>query len=197
MNSVQDEVSVAQEAIIKKSNRRSFLLMIVVFVLPVILAKLALDGEWLAKSVTNKGTLLTDELTLEKLGIDNSTFEHQWLILYNLPSSCEENCQHTLESVHNTYVALGKYMPRVTPVALYQTVLSNDQLQHLSQSQWKLIAAPSKAQGLITESKVWLVDPLGNVFMSHEIPNKTEQLPHFGKQILADMKKILKYSKVG
>ncbi|MBU2925973.1 hypothetical protein Q4506_10525 [Colwellia sp. 4_MG-2023] len=197
MNSVHNEVSGVQEATIKKSNRRSFLLMIVVFLLPVILAKLALDGEWLAKSVTNKGTLLTEELTLDKLGIDNSAFEHQWLILYSLPLNCEENCQHTLESVHNTYVALGKYMPRVTPVALYQSVLSNDQLQHLSQSQWQLVATPSKAKTIITEQKIWLVDPLGNVFMSHEIPNDTKQLPHFGKQILADMKKILKYSKVG
>jgi len=35
------------------------------------------------------------------------------------------------------------------------------------------------------------------VFLSHRIPDNSEQLPQFGKQILADMKKLLKYSKVG
>lgn len=197
MNSVQEEVSVAQEATIKKNNRRSFLLMIAVFALPIILAKFALNGEWLATGVTNKGTLLTNELTLEKLGIDQKQFEHQWLILFNLPNNCAVNCQKTLEAVHNTYVALGKEMPRVTPVALFQKELLAEQLEQISKSQWQLMAMPSQAKGVITEPQVLIVDPLGNIFMSHKTPEEVEQLPQFGKQILADMKKLLKYSKVG
>jgi len=197
MNSVQDEVPVVQEAIIKRNNRRSFLLMIAVFALPIILAKFALDGDWLATGVTNKGTLLTNELTLEKLGIDKTKFNEQWLILYNLPKNCDFDCQKTLESVHNTYVALGKEMPRVTPVALYQKELSTEQLQQISKSQWQLIAMPLKAKEHLNKPQVLIVDPLGNVFLSHKIPDKVEQLPQFGKQILTDMKKLLKYSKVG
>ncbi len=197
MNSVSDEIPPVEEKRVQYNNRRSLLLVIAAFVLPILLAKFALDGDWLAKGVTNKGTLLTNELTLEKLGIDNSTFKEQWLIVYSLPTNCESDCQKTLETVHNTYVALGKEMPRVTPVALYQGALSDEQHQQISKSQWQLLAMPTMAKQYITEPQVLVVDPLGNVFLSHPIPNDVEQLPQFGKQILADMKKLLKYSKVG
>lgn len=197
MNTIQEKISNVHDVNIRKKNRRGFLLMIAIFVLPILLAKLALNGEWLATGVTNKGTLLSNELTLEKLGIDNSNFAEKWLILYNLPKQCDLGCQKTLEAVHNTYVALGKEMPRVTPVAMYQNVLLSEQLQQISKSQWQLIATPVEAKTQISEQQVLIVDPLGNVFMSHKIPHDTEQLSQFGKQILADMKKLLKYSKVG
>ena len=197
MNSVPDETPVVEENKAKHKNRRSLLLVIAAFVLPIILAKLALDGDWLATGITNKGTLLTNELTLEQLGIDKSEFNQQWLILYNLPKNCDNNCQKTLETVHNTYVALGKEMPRVTPVALYQSELSSEQLQQISKSQWQLVLMPTVANQYIEKSQVLIVDPLGNIFLSHKPPTGIEQLPKFGKQILADMKKLLKYSKVG
>lgn len=202
MNSVTNETPNVQhnemgENNIKQKNRRSFILMIAVFALPIILAKFALEGEWLATGVTNKGTLLTNELTIAQLGIDQATFDKQWLIIYSLPQHCDLDCQKTLETVHNTYVALGKEMPRVTPLALYQTELSIDQLEHIAKSKWQLLTMPAQAKQYIDKSQVLIVDPLGNVFMSHQIPDSAEQLPQFGKQILADMKKLLKYSKVG
>ena len=197
MSSLQDEGPTVQQNTTKFKNRRSLLLVIAVFALPIILAKFALNGDWLATAVTNKGTLLSNELTLEQLGIDKSEFDQQWLILYSLPKSCDLDCQKTLETVHNTYVALGKEMPRVSPVALYQNELSAEQLQRISESKWQLRAMPDKTKENIDKSQVLIVDPLGNVFLSHQIPSNIEQLPEFGKQILADMKKLLKYSKVG
>lgn len=202
MNSMQSDAldiqnSGVKEGKIKKSNRRNFLLMIAIFVLPIVLAKFALEGQWLATGVTNKGTLITGELTLEDLGLDKSTFTQHWLIIYNLPVNCVEDCQKTLATVHNTYVALGKDKPRVLPVALYQNELSSEQLQHIAKSKWQLLAMPTKAKAHIHKPQILIVDPLGNVFLSHQIPETTEQLPQFGKQILADMKKLLKYSKVG
>jgi len=180
-----------------KSSRRSLFLMLAAFALPIILAKFALEQQWLDTGVTNKGTLLTNELTLKQLGIKTTDFEQHWLIMYSLPKSCAINCQDTLEAVHNTYVALGKEMPRVFPVALYQNKLSDEQHQKISQSKWQLLAMPEQAKQYITKPQVFIVDPLGNVFLSHQLPVNTEQLPQFGKQILADMKKLLKYSKVG
>lgn len=197
MNSVQDKIAPDKSGKTQQKNRRILLIVIAVFVLPIILAKFALNGDWLATGVTNNGTLLTNELTLKQLGIDKAEFNEQWLMLYSLPKQCGADCQKTLETVHNTYVALGKEMPRVTPVALYQNELSTEQLQHISKSQWQLLAMPTEAKQYIDKSQVLIVDPLGNVFLSHKIPNITEQLPQFGKQILADMKKVLKYSKVG
>lgn len=178
-------------------NRKNLLLMLLAFALPVILAKFALEYQWLDVGVTNKGTLLSEELTLEKLGINDAELEGQWLILYNLPTQCDEYCEKAMETVHNTYVALGKEMPRITPVALYQQLFSNAQMQQLSKSQWRLLAMPSEAKQSIAQPQILIVDPLGNVFLSHELPADSALLPQFGKQIMADMKKLLKYSKVG
>lgn len=178
-------------------SRRSLLLMLAAFALPIILAKLALEQQWLDTGVTNKGTLLANELTLEQLGLNTANFEKHWLIMYGLPTPCAIKCQKTLEAVHNTYVALGKEMPRVLPVALYQNELSYEQNQKISESKWQLLAMPEGAKLHIEKPEIFIVDPLGNVFLSHQIPENMEKLPQFGKQILADMKKLLKYSKVG
>lgn len=181
----------------KYKNRRSLIMVVIAFALPILLAKLALENQWLEMGVTNKGRLLSDELTLKQLGIDNDAYSKQWLILYSLPEQCELNCEKALEAVHNTYVALGKEMPRVTPVAMTQHILTSAQSAQIAKSQWQLVSMPNQAKQYIDHSQVFLVDPLGNVFLSHELPKNIESLPQFGKQILADMKKVLKYSKVG
>lgn len=178
-------------------SRRSLFLVLAAFALPIILAKFALEQQWLDMGVTNKGTLLTNELTLEQLGLKTTDFEQHWLIMYSLPEQCAISCQKTLEAVHNTYVALGKEMPRVFPVALYQNELSSEQRQKISKSKWQLVAMPEQAKQKIVKPQIFIVDPLGNIFLSHQLPENTDHLPQLGKQILADMKKLLKYSKVG
>lgn len=188
-----DTVSKVQQ----KKSRKNFILVLVVFALPIILAKFALEFDWLKLGVTNKGTLLTNELTLTQLGVDNSDFKHQWLILLSLPKECVSECEQTLQAVHNSYVALGKYMPRVTPVALYQHTFTEKQRKQIARSQWRTIAMTDKAKKIIDHPQVYIADPLGNVMMSYQIPTETQQLNVFGKQILADMKTLLKLSKVG
>lgn len=195
MNLSEEKASLPKNE--QKKNRRSLLMVFAIFVLPIILAKFALEQQWLTLGVTNKGTLLENELTLAQLGIDKADYAQQWLILYSLPKQCDIDCEKTLEVVHNTYVALGKYMPRVTPVAMYQTPFSAEQTAQIVKSQWQLLAMPRQAKQIISQSQVFIVDPLGNIFLSHQLPKNIEQLPKLGKQILADMKTVLKLSKVG
>ena len=62
---------------------------------------------------------------------------------------------------------------------------------------WHIQAMPALAKATIAQSQVLIVDPLGNVILSHMPPANAEQLPAFGKAILADFKKLLKYSRIG
>jgi|TARA_B110000090_G_scaffold61668_1_gene70655 hypothetical protein len=196
--SVNDSANKSKQSgpVNKAKSRRSFILMLIAFALPVILAKLALENDWLAYGVTNQGQLIEGELTLEKLGLNTSDFDDQWLILFAMPESCGGHCEQTLEDVHNSYVALGSGMPRVTPVALSQGLSSKQKLR-LNDSQWQLIAMPSLAKEMLDRPQILVVDPQGNVFLTHSIPEKKSELSDFGKQILADMKKLLKYSRIG
>ncbi|WP_019029278.1 hypothetical protein [Colwellia piezophila] len=180
-----------------KRNRRSLLLLVTVFVLPILLAKLALENQWLDLGVTNQGKLLAQPLTLKELGIDESVFAKQWLIIYRLPKNCPDSCLHSIETVHNSYVALGKDMPRVTPVLLKEDIFSAQQNKRLAKSQWKILALTPRMTNLLQGPQVLIADPLGNIILRHAIPEKTQQHALFGKAIIADMKKLLKYSKVG
>ena len=181
----------------QKKSRRMLLIVIAAFVLPIVLAKLALEQNWFNYGVTNNGTLIDNELTLSQLGLDSPEFEKSWLILYSLPSQCADHCEKALESVHNTYVALGREMPRVIPVALIQSPFTEQQQKRVGESKWQVMTMPSLAKNILENSQVYIVDPLGNVVLSHKIPSDVESLSSFGKQILADMKKLLKYSRVG
>tara|TARA_B110000196_G_scaffold211037_1_gene180973 strand:- start:2595 stop:3155 length:561 start_codon:yes stop_codon:yes gene_type:complete len=178
-------------------SRRSMLILLAVFIIPVVLAKLALNQQWFNYGVTNQGQLIDNELTLAKLGLNVDEFEHQWLMLYTLPTQCDVQCEKVLVSVNNTYIALGKEMPRVKPVALTQAGLTTSQAEKINSKKWHIQAMPALAKIEIKQSQVLIVDPLGNVILSHIPPKSDKQLPQFGKSILADFKKLLKYSRIG
>ncbi|MFT6193707.1 MAG: hypothetical protein ACJASU_000603 [Cognaticolwellia sp.] len=178
-------------------SRRSMLILLAVFIIPIVLAKLALNQQWFNYGVTNQGQLIENELTLAQLGLSIDDFDHQWLMLYALPTSCDEQCANTLISVNNTYIALGKEMPRVKLVGLTQQDLRAEQAEKIQLKRWHIQTMPALAKLAITQSQVLIVDPLGNVILSHVPPKNAEQLPQFGKAILADFKKLLKYSRIG
>jgi len=178
-------------------SRRSMLILLAVFIIPIVLAKLALNQQWFNYGVTNQGQLLENELTLGKLGLNVDDYQHQWLMLYTLPKHCDLQCENTLMSVNNTYIALGKEMPRVKPVALTQENLTAEQTAKIQLKKWRIEPMPALAKAAITQSQVLIVDPLGNVILRHLPPENAEQLPQFGKAILADFKKLLKYSRIG
>jgi hypothetical protein len=178
-------------------SKRNLVLIIAAFILPVILAKLALEQHWFTYGVTNKGQLLAGQITLKQMGLDSEDYDHKWLLIYLLPKKCDESCQQLSHHVNNTYVALGKEIPRVIPLALSSTNLSTETTKQLANKQWRTQIMPAQTEALFTPPQVLIVDPLGNVVLAHQINQEQQSLLTFGKAILADFKKLLKYSKVG
>jgi len=191
------EASSEHIALQKSKSRRTLILVLAVFIIPVILAKLALSEHWFNYGVTNKGKLVEHEITLEKMGLASADFEKKWLMIYLLPSHCEQLCKQTLHGVDNTYVALGKEMDRVQPVILAHHDLTAEQRQQFQENRWSVKATPALTKQLFKEQQVLIVDTLGNIVLSYTPPDNDQSLPLFGKSILADFKKLLKYSKIG
>lgn len=181
----------------QKKSRKSMLLVLGAFILPIVLAKLALTQHWLEYGVTNQGTLVENDISLSKLGLTHKGFEKMWLLMYSLPEHCDFQCEQTLLSVNNTYIALGKDMPRVKNVALVQTPLSEKQLHQLQDNHWIVINATDESKKVFQQQQVLIVDALGNVVLSHQPTKELESSQMLGKSILADMKKLLKYSRIG
>ena len=178
-------------------SRRLLLLVIGVFVLPVVLAKLALNEQWFDYGVTNQGELVGNELTLTDLGLKPEQFNQQWLMLVNLPEQCDDFCQKTLLIINNAYTLLGKEIPRVTPVALIENNQADITYQAMHHKKWQAYALPEEAKKVLDHQQLLIVDPLSNIVLSYPLPTEEAEVNKLGKAVIADMKKLLKYSRIG
>ncbi|AVH30248.1 cytochrome oxidase biogenesis cluster protein [Vibrio diabolicus] len=164
--------------------------LVCTFALPAVIAKVILTQGWYQSGVTNRGVLVEPYTTLELLGQESPLKEHRWQLAYVLPNECTEQCRQQLYLLQQSHVALGKYQERVVPV-LWQTELSGtvDISMTTMQMNQSVTAKVKPGQMLI-------VDPLGQLVMSYSLkPN--EDLVSFNKGMLADLRKLLKLSRVG
>jgi hypothetical protein len=195
---MDSSISIEQQ----RKSRRTFIFVCLAFIVPIVLAKLALDQQWFNYGVTNQGQLLDQELNLDDLGLSAlheqiEDTQKPWLLVYNMPTVCNEHCLKTFNGLSNTYVALGKGMKRVNLVALQYSELSQEQLTHIDPKRWTILDATNKVTIPDTLPPVFVVDPLGNLVVSHQPPETIEELPAFGKSIVADFKILLKLSRIG
>ncbi|WP_394173880.1 hypothetical protein [Thalassotalea litorea] len=181
----------------KSKSRLSLVLVIGVFVVPVILAKLALTNQWFNEGVTNQGALLDQPLDLTELGVNTDAIDKQWLIIYGLPQTCDEKCDQTLFSINQSYLALGRETPRVTPVVMDPVGTHQALITRLNQQHWQIQASSLQAKLRVLPSQIYIADPLGNVMMIYPRPETEQQFKQFSKDLLSDMRKLLKYSRIG
>ena len=90
------------------------LLLASVFILPVLLAKLALDNDWFNQAATNKGELLSPPVDMRVL--QTSQQEPKWKLLYVLPEVCNVDCENALYIIALVRSALGKESDRAEVV---------------------------------------------------------------------------------
>ena len=85
--------------------KRSLLIIFAVFVLPVVLAKLALDGNWFERGATNRGELLQPVVSLTSM-LDQQA--PSWRVMYVVPATCNAECENALYAIQQVWIALGK-----------------------------------------------------------------------------------------
>lgn len=182
-----------------KSNKVTVLLLVVVFVLPVILAKFALDNDWFNRAATNRGELLQPPLDANILlaGADPS-----WRILYVLPSACTQACENALYSLEQVWVALGRESDRaqatvvisnVSDAAKAQSLIGKEHLHLLTVDQQNVnkVFKDDAANG------IFLVDTMNNVMLRYPLQEQQQEAVMHSRDILADLKKLLKLSRIG
>ncbi|RYV00604.1 hypothetical protein SOPP22_17510 [Shewanella sp. OPT22] len=177
----------------RKNNSRVLLVLALVFIAPVVLAKLFLAMHWYQGGVTNKGQLLPDSMTYQSLKMKNPA-PHHWQVIYMMPDECTQKCQQQLFVLNQSYLALGKDKNRVTPVVLHQQgtdALAMSQYKFTQAVASKMIAKQMDRQQMV------VVDPLGKLVTCYDLmPSKHEQVMQ-GRALLNDLHKMLKLSRVG
>lgn len=185
------------EQLRKKRNRRLFIGIALCFAVPLASAQLILSLGWYTPGVTNKGELI--QPPIEASAEDNERMPATWRLAYRVPNDCDSLCQNGLYVINQVDLALGRESSRVTPVAIQSTETVTNLPQLSTDSRVEYLALPAlhrQLQGLPAGSLL-IIDPLGAVIMRYEGSEDRERVIQRGGDMLDDLKKLLKMSRVG
>ena len=192
---------------VRARGRRKFLLIAALFLVPVIVVfGLYYGGIWRPAGSSAKGELVHPARPLELAGLRHAdgkvagieAFQGKWTLIYIGDGACDEACRTALTYGRQTRLAVGKDMDRVQRMFLTtgnccdQNYLNTEQVGLVTMD----VASP-EAQALLAQfpgdrtHTLFIVDPLGNLMMRHDASQV------INKDLLSDLKKLLKLSHIG
>jgi hypothetical protein len=160
-----------------------FSIFIAMATIPFALALLVLKMGWFTPGATNKGEFVPFNTTLD--------FQHEkptWAIIYQPKNACDSLCEEQLYGLNQTYIALGKLQKRVRAYVLAAPKAANA-YSHLDSA--------ALTNTYLQPDHLYLVDPLGKVIMQYKGSEDRNETIQTSKDLLSDMKKLLKYARVG
>ena len=182
-----------------KNSKVTILGVAAAFVLPVLIAKLALDNGWFTQGATNKGELLQPTRDLSTVFASE---EPKWRLVYSLPAHCDQACENAIFSIHQVWMALGRETERAQATVLVSessdaTVidkLGEEQNLHVVQVSENALNRAITAEESAT---ILLVDTLNNAMLRYPVSGDKQTAIQRSRDILADVKKLLKLSRIG
>jgi hypothetical protein len=190
----------------RRRGRRTLLIVAAVFLLPVAIAFVLYFGQlWKPAGSSNKGSLIDPPRTLAVSGLRNSdgtpapagTLQGKWSIVYVGDGDCDTACREALVIGRQSRLALNNEMTRVQRVLLATGNCCDS--AYLATQHPGLVAldasAPDAAALLAQfpperDGALFIIDPNGNLMMRHEAKTMS-------KDLLTDLKKLLKLSHIG
>jgi hypothetical protein len=186
-----------------KSSTKKFTIiaLLVVFIMPVVLAKIALENDWFNKGSTNRGILLDPIIDASSV-LSNTDEEPHWKLVYTIPSDCSIACENAVFSISQVRKAVGREMDRVDALFIVSEVSDKKAVDNLAVNNFgQVLNLDSKnVNNLFNDvgnNGIFIVDTLGNVVLKYEITLEREQAIMDSRDILADLKKLLKLSRIG
>jgi hypothetical protein len=186
--------------------RRTLLIVAAVFLVPVAVAFTLYYGKlWRPANSSSMGELIEPARPLTVAGLRHSdgspaaasVFADKWTLLYIGDGRCDDACRKALVFGRQSRLALNNEMTRVQRVFLATSNCCDT--GYLAREQAGLVAldasAPEAAALLAQfpgerEHTLFIIDPLGNLMMRHDASHTT-------KDLLSDLKKLLRLSHIG
>ncbi len=191
----------------RAAGRRKLLILAALFFAPVVIAFTLYYGNvWRPAGSASKGQLIQPARPLEVAGLRNAdgsaadpkVLEGKWTLIYIGDGACDADCRTALLFGRQSRLALNNEMTRVQRVFLATDNCCDT--QYLATEQPGLIALDAsapEAAALLAQfpedrrQSLFIVDPLGNLMMQHDASVLTT------KNLLSDLKKLLKLSHIG
>ena len=185
----------------QKSKKFTAIALILVFTLPVILAKLALDNEWFNKGSTNRGQLLNPIIEAGELFVVEGEEPH-WRLAYSIPEVCDVACENAIFSISQVRTAVGREMDRVDAVFIVTENSDIKAVENLEKNKFGKVLKTetknvNKLFNQVGKNGIFVVDTLGNVILKFNSTLDREQAIMDSRDILADLRKLLKLSRIG
>ena len=167
------------------------------------------SGASLPEGRVNNGQLLSPPIDVGELGVtyeyqpfNIETIERDWMIFQFIKGDCSSTCDDAAYVARQANIALNRESIRVSRFLLsesekdYDILKKYKPLNHATYSEDSLIAKEFESQNIdpFEEGSLFIVDPLGNIIMFYG--PKEDKNENF-KQILEDLKKLLRVSKIG
>jgi len=186
--------------------RRLFLIIAAVFLAPVAVAFALYYGKlWRPTGSASKGQLIEPARPLMVAGLRhpdgtpaaNDVLTGKWTLVYIGDGACDAACRTALVFARQSRLALNNEMTRVQRVFLATgNCCAIDYFAAEHPGLIALDASAPQAAGLLAQfppqrqQALFIVDPLGNLMMQQDASHTT-------KDLLTDLKKLLKLSHIG
>ncbi|MCK2148470.1 hypothetical protein MYE70_05265 [Marinobacter alexandrii] len=193
-----------------RRGRRTAILLFAIGFGPMVFATIMFYTGWLNPAGhTNNGTLIQPVVSVQTLNLETASgkpladrfgpdeVEPEWLLLV-AAGECASECEELLYLARQVNIALGKNANRVSRAAVLGSVPA--ELEARWQKEYSLMerlvpapgATPDWPEGIDPQSqpRILLVDPFGNLMMHYGSDNT-------GKELLKDLKHLLKISQIG
>jgi cytochrome oxidase Cu insertion factor (SCO1/SenC/PrrC family) len=180
--------------------KKTFFLLLALFILPFVLgtAYFQYITSTGGQSTTNYGTLVSPMKPIK-----NTSTKGFWTFVV-FAQECDELCKRRLLSAETTRVLTNENMKRMRTLFISTNPLKEEYkptnlrakidtpfTQPASRQQWQEISSQFQLSNEQLLNNILLIDPLGNFMMMYP---KDKQDP---KKILKDLKRLLKYSRIG
>lgn len=186
----------------RRSGRWVLLAMLASVVLPLWLGQVAYDRGWFSGGQTNKGELLTPPLAMTGWlapGVPSQDMDlgARWWIAYVVPDECDAACRNSWEALPRMQAGLGRYRERVGvllissrhSVSVPDAVRDNPDVRIVH---GELALTDPDARG-----RWHIMDPMGWIMLRYTPPADPHAAILAAQDLLDDLQKLLKVSRIG
>ena len=193
--------------------KKNFVIAMLIFLTPILVILSSTiwyySGASLPEGRVNNGQLLSPPIDVGKLGVtydyqpfNIETIERDWMIFQFIKGDCSLICDDAAYVARQANIALNRESIRVSRFLLSDSDKNFDILEkykplnHGTYGESSLITKEFESHNInpFEEGSLFIVDPLGNIIMFYG--PKEDKNENF-KQILEDLKKLLRVSKIG
>lgn len=173
--------------------------LLVAFILPVVLAKIALEQDWFNRAATNKGELIEPTVDVSPIV---AGLTPKWRMIFVLPQTCSETCKNAIFSMQQVWLALGRENDRVEALIVITensdvSLLNDaDAMRHIN----TVTTSKENVNKLFNTraaNGIFIADTQNNAMLRFSVSQDKQQAIMESRDMLSDIKKLLKLSRIG